>query len=180
MSSTSRSAMRGENVATACIRHAQHLPGSKSPSPADSTLLFWKQHGRGCLQNTHTSWEDIPWVWKIYTCIHFSFQILNISEGSNTLKISQNVTRIPPREENKDQKSTHTFRHGFLSLLYDIFCSTMEVNFTALKITTLTSVRGKDWNLVGQIMGYLYLKICSKLDFFSSWCQQLGIHTSCF
>lgn len=95
------------------IRDPQHPPRYQGPIPADSTLLLWKQHQQGCLENKLISWEYIPWVLRIYTCMHFIFQILNISECSNTLKLSQDMTRIHPGEENKTHESIHTFQYCF-------------------------------------------------------------------
>ena len=107
--------------------------------------------------------------WQIfkYTLVFILLFWCCTSKGSNIPKLPQDIMRIHPGERNTNPKIYTYFPAPLLfEVLYFISCWTLKVNFTALKVTTLTSARGKDWNLISQIMGYLYLKICSKLDFF--------------
>lgn len=143
------------------------LPGPRPEPRGQPFTIFLKQHMIGFRTNPF-SWDYMPPIWRTYTCIHFSNTQLFLRV--QTHQMFQEVARRPPREENS--KSPPPFQ----------LCSSLSfpivpdggVNFTAFKVTALTYTRGRDW-----IVGFPYLKICSKLDFFS-WCQQLGIHTSCF
>lgn len=133
---------------------------------ADSTVFLWKQHDRfACranffLKNRYLeSWEYTLAFILLFQCYTF--------KGSNIPKLSQDIMRIHPGEGNTNPKIYKYFLTLLLSeLLYYISIQlNTEDEFHSTQSLPLFC-KGKDWNLLSQIMGYLYLKICSKLDFF--------------